>query len=65
MALSLLERTVELKLWLSPEYKPIFRGTWLAMRALEGVVLGLAELSVSEPPTCCDGHHLLAKACYF
>lgn len=32
MALSLLERSVELKLWLSPDYEPIFRG--LAMKAL-------------------------------
>lgn len=32
MALSLLERTAELKLWLSPDYEPVFRGTWLAMK---------------------------------
>lgn len=46
MTLSLLERSVELKLWLSPDYEPIFRG--LAMKALGDNVRKARTGDVSE-----------------
>lgn len=49
MALSLLERSVELKLWLSPDYEPIFRG--LAMKALGDNVRKARTGDVSEDLT--------------